>query len=86
MAMTRETLEESIAQAEQFIDACQNVLIDLNEELKWERGRKRETPEPPSGSDRVWAGTKNSGALRRISMDMTRTLAKLRKPYGYDSW
>lgn len=82
MAMTRKTLEEARAEAERFLEACQNVLIDLDMELEWDGYRRRDEPAEPTPQDRPSRNYKNSGALRRASMDLTRKLAELRKsPY-----
>lgn len=57
------------------------VLADLDEDLKREIGgwRKAETPREPSPSDYLMCGNRNTGALRRRSMDLTRALAEMRK-------
>jgi hypothetical protein len=83
MPMTRGKIERAREAALQFVAHCELMLIRLDEDLGRPRydSDKREWVAgdiPPSPSDHSW-GSKESGALRRKSMDLTRTLADLRK-------
>jgi len=63
--MTIETLEAAIAEAERFLAAARRL-------------RERELPRRHGDAMFIWA-SKESGACRRASMDLTRTLADLRQ-------
>lgn len=79
--MTREQIEKVRALAQEVDALALEVLVDLDEDLKRELGgwRQAETPRDPSPSDYLMCGNKNTGALRRRSMDLTRALAEMRK-------
>lgn len=63
--MRIETLDAAIAEADRFLAAARRL-------------RKRECPTGvPGDSPFIW-GSKDSGACRRASMDLTRSLADLR--------
>lgn len=84
MSMNRQTIKEAKAEAQTFIKACDEALARLDEELdlhqRWIRGNE-EAPKPqPKPSDHSY-GSKQTGTLRRKSMDLTRILATLRR-YG----
>jgi hypothetical protein len=67
--MTKEALEEAVAEAQRFLRLADNV--------KWSR-----QPYLSSGKGHYWqldASGVATGALRRASMDLTRSLARLRK-------
>jgi len=89
MSMDRQTIEDSITQAREFIVAGQAALERIDAETE-ERDVRYDLlashgfdgPRPargPSYSD-YSSGSKETGALRRKSMDLTRKLAELRKP------
>ena len=63
--MTRETVNVAVAEAERFLARAHALLIVDNQ------------TEPADRS--VYYGSKETGALRRASMDLTRALADLRK-------
>lgn len=67
--MKPDSIREAVAQAYRFIDAAELVLNNLRK-VKADSGAIYEYVEKP----------KESGALRRASMDLTRSLADMRKP------
>ena len=77
--MTREKIEAAMAAANTFIDACEEALDQIDLEVA---RRHEQYPEhadgAPRGSDHSF-GSAATGALRRRSMDLTRTLAELRR-------
>jgi len=83
MPMTRAKIEKARKAALEFVARCELLLIKLDSNLtsqqynsqegKWESKEGK-----PAPHDHSW-GSKESGALRRNSMDLTRTLADLRK-------
>jgi hypothetical protein len=89
MSMDRQTIEASMKQARQFLTAGRLALERLDAEVGErqayydERARNGwDGPRPAPGAsahDRSY-GSKETGALRRSSMDLTRKLAELRKP------
>lgn len=90
MSMNRQTIKEAKAEAQTFIKACDEALARLDAEnddrAQWyaERhasGIDEPTPSPgPHPHDHSY-GSKQTGTLRRKSMDLTRILATLRR-YG----
>ena len=80
--MNRGQIEKVRALIAEVDDLAREVLVDLDEDLTRELGgwRKAETPRDPSPSDHLMCGNKNTGALRRRSMDLTRALAEMRRP------
>lgn len=88
MSMTRGKIIEAQAEASRFIKAANEALSQLNEESRrrdeWNTYREAQgisEPRPPAGPqpDDYSYGSADTGALRRASMDLTRTLAELRK-------
>lgn len=79
--MNRGQIEKVRALIAEVDDLAREVLVDLDEDLKRELGgwRQAETPRDPSPSDHLMCGNKNTGALRRRSMDLTRALAEMRR-------
>ena len=79
--MNREQIEKVRTLAQEVDALALEVLADLDEDLKRELGgwRKAETPRDPSPTDYLMCGNRNTGALRRRSMDLTRALAEMRK-------
>lgn len=75
MSMYRGRIETAKREAEDFIGACNEALarLDRENERSWD-GKKK----PPSVIDYSY-GSAETGALRRKSMDLTRTLSELRK-------
>jgi len=73
--MYRGKIERAKADAEEFIGACTEALarLDQENERTWDGKTKA-----PSFVDYSY-GSPETGALRRRSMDLTRTLAELRK-------
>lgn len=88
MSMNREKITAAQAEASRFIKAANEALSRLNLEATkrddWYDVRAKQGydgPRPAKGispSDYSY-GSKETGALRRASMDLTRTLAELRK-------
>ena len=78
MSMNRKTIQDSMKQAREFIIAGQAAIdrLDLEKSGYGYRDQDNAKPEP---HDRFIVGSRASGALRRRSMDLTRTLAELRK-------
>jgi hypothetical protein len=89
MSMNRQTIQDTIKQARELIVAGQAALERLDAETEDRDHRYAErhaagideaTPPPgPSPHDYSY-GSKETGALRRKSMDLTRKLAELRRP------
>jgi hypothetical protein len=73
--MTRAQILATKAEAQRFIDAADKALAQLDEENKG-----RIYPKPASAPDDYSYGSAATGTLRRRSMDLTRTLADLRRP------
>lgn len=76
MSMYRGKIEAAKAEAEAFIGSCKEALARLDHENSGYG--YREEPKAASHSDYSF-GSPETGALRRKSMDLTRTLAELRK-------
>lgn len=76
MSMNRQTIKEAKAEAQTFIKACDDALARLDEEAAYSWGPSAK-PSPADYS----GGSPQTGTLRRKSMDLTRTLATLRR-YG----
>lgn len=74
MTMYRGKIERAKADAEEFIGACSEALARLDQEA----AQSWSGPKAPSIVDYSY-GSPETGALRRRSMDLTRTLAELRK-------
>jgi len=88
MSMNRQTIKDSIKQAREFIVAGQAALERLDAEVEDREARYADRyaagidePHPPTGPQPgdYSNGSKETGALRRKSMDLTRKLAELRK-------
>ncbi len=88
MSMTRDKIIAAQAEASRFIRAGNAALskIDAENECrdKWNADRQARgisEPYPPRGPQPhdYSYGSKETGALRRASLDLTRTLAELRK-------
>jgi len=62
--MNKSNIKEARDQAKRFIDTCNDAIWRLDKD----------------GYDFFIVGVAESGACRRASMDLTRALAKLRKP------
>lgn len=74
MTMYRGKIETAKREAEDFVGACNEALARLDKENEQAWGG----PKQPSIVDYSF-GSPETGALRRKSMDLTRTLAELRK-------
>lgn len=74
--MTRFKIAAAKALAQEFIERCDAAMKQLDTEAK---GRHWTTPPGESTPYDYSGGSKPTGALRRRSMDLTRTLAELRK-------
>ena len=74
MSMDRKTIQDSMKQARELIVAGQALLERIDSEKSGYRGE--DWPRQPT--DPSWSSPE-SGTLRRRSMDLTRTLAELRK-------
>ena len=77
MSMTRNKIEASIAEARRFIVKSQAALERLDVE-KSGYGYPENSVWKRQPSDHSW-GSAETGAPRRASLDLTRTLAELRK-------
>ena len=88
MSMTRNKIEESITEARRFIVTAKAALERLNAENEGRDSRAddmarmgfdgpRIAPGASSPGDYSY-GSAETGALRRHSLDLTRTLARLR--------
>ena len=77
--MNREQIEKVRTLLQEVADLTGEVLRDLDEDLKPKPWRQEETPREPSPTDYLMCGNRNTGALRRRSMDLTRALAEMRK-------
>lgn len=79
MSMTRAKIEATKAAARTVIAACDALLERLDSERsRWDYQEQRNIVRPKDPNDHSW-GSPESGTLRRKSMDLTRTLAELRK-------
>lgn len=80
MSMTRRKIEDAREAARAFLRASDALLEELDAQALEER------PWDPPGTERTLSsndysnGSARSGTLRRRSMDLTRSLAELRKP------
>lgn len=88
MSMNRQTIKEAKAEAQTFIKACDDALARLDSEIderaQWYAERHAagiDEPTPGIGQhpDDHSYGSKQTGTLRRKSMDLTRILATLRR-------
>lgn len=61
--MRKDNIKRCVKEAKEFIKRAKEVLAELDKE----------------NSDRVFSGTKASGALKRQSMELSRSLADLRR-------
>lgn len=75
MSMTRQKIEAAQAEARRFLEAADAALARLDEE-----NTRRIYPQPGPTPDDYSYGSAATGALRRRSMDLTRSLADLRRP------
>ena len=75
--MTRFKIAAAKALAQEFIERCDEAMKQLDREAK--RNTWRTQPPGESTPYDYSYGSKPTGALRRRSMDLTRTLAELRK-------
>lgn len=73
MTMYRGKIEQAKAEAEAFAGYCKEALARLDKENEGWKNR-----DFPTAADYSF-GSAETGALRRKSMDLTRTLADLRK-------
>lgn len=74
--MNRPAVKAARADAQRFISRCDELLAMQVEQYDHETKRRDKLP---------WTGayataTKQTGAVRRASMDLTRSLAEMRKP------
>ncbi len=74
MSMYRGKIQTAKQEAEDFIGTCNEALAKLDKENEQAWGG----PKAASIVDHSY-GSPETGALRRKSMDLTRTLAELRK-------
>lgn len=75
--MTRFKIAAAKELAQEFIERCDAALKQLDAEAK--RNTWRTEPPGEATLHDYSYGSKPTGALRRRSMDLTRTLAELRK-------
>lgn len=79
MSMTRGKIEATKAAARELVIACDALLERLDaERATYNYHSKNYDIRPSTANDHSW-GSPESGTLRRKSMDLTRTLANLRK-------
>lgn len=87
--MNRATIEAAQAEARRFLEAADAALARLDEEVSWrdarydsqaKHGYDGPRPAPGAGPDDHSYGSAATGTLRRRSMDLTRSLAQLRRP------
>lgn len=71
--MKEKTLDQAIAEARRFLKIANELktLQNLTTVALYERTGR-------------WSTIAESGAMKRASMDLTRVLAELRKPWVYD--
>ncbi|WIC90213.1 hypothetical protein SEA_VROOMVROOM_63 [Arthrobacter phage VroomVroom] len=90
MSMTRDKIEEAMAEATRFLQAADEALAKLDQEVADRDDRYASAAaqgyayavdhDPgPKPSDYSY-GSAATGTLRRRSMDLTRALSKLRTP------
>jgi len=82
MPMYRGLIVKAKEDAQNFIAACDEALQRLDQELERKNGSRAYRnedfkPQPPSIGDYSY-GSRETGTLRRKSMDLTRILADLR--------
>ena len=66
--MNRDRVEKAKAEALRFLEAVEKVEENFPEYNRW------------AGHTPFGCGTKDTGALRRASLELTRALAEMRKP------
>lgn len=66
--MNRDGIEKAKAEALRFLEAVERVAETFSEYNRW------------AGHAPFGCGNKDTGALRRASLDLTRALAEMRKP------
>lgn len=71
--MKETTLDEAIAEAKRFITIAEALQAAQSEAVG---ARQKRTGR--------WSTVAESGAMKRASMDLTRKLAEVRKPWSYD--
>ena len=94
MSMTRNKVEAAVTEARRFIRAADGALaqLDLEEQRRddWHDHRERlgadgPRPAPVSSACDYSYGSRQTGALRRASLDLTRNLAELRNERAHQS-
>ena len=79
MSMTRSKIEAGMTDAIRFIEKSKKALARLDKEAQEREGR-RMTPSVTKFSPHDYSyNSPETAALRRASLDLTRTLAELRK-------
>jgi len=79
MSMTRGKIERAKAEARELVIACEALLERLDGERATYNYHSKQYDIRPSTANDYSYGSPESGTLRRKSMDLTRTLANLRK-------
>lgn len=74
--MTRTEIKAAIAEANRFIEAAGNVLVEMDSNQEWDYESGKQVIRPV---DQFYSGRRSTGALRRKSLDLTRALADLRR-------
>ncbi|QIG58539.1 hypothetical protein PQE18_gp61 [Arthrobacter phage DrSierra] len=91
--MTRAQIKAAQAEARRFIKAADEALARLDEEVarrdqsydvRGKLGYDGPRPAPGASPDDYSYGSAATGTLRRRSMDLTRTLADLRRPHPWN--
>lgn len=78
MSMTRADIISARREAQNFIKKCDDALDQLNREVKNRIDFYEFDEHKPKPSDYSF-GSKQTGALRRSSLDLSRSLSELRK-------
>ena len=83
--MNRQDIDTAMDEATRFLEAANRWYARRGADIVAHNARAAKTPsawnQPITADDtRYDSGTVESGALRRASLDLTRALAKMRKP------
>lgn len=73
--MNRQQIKDAKAEAKRFITDCDAALDRLDDELE-QNSWRTDGPQPGDHS----SGSRQTGQLRRTSLDLTRALARMRRP------
>lgn len=82
--MNIETLKIAKAEAKKFIDRCEDIEDSITKSEKNDvdyLGKKRYENYDKAAENYLMYGSPETSALKRQSMELTRSLSKLRKPF-----